>query len=160
GLSERLAWAEARAAGEHAGRRWVGWRIDSGEEREGGLLSDTGGIDLDALDDHGVVTLEDVGLGRARGSGMERGANVGPLAFVLRTKGVGRIDRFRTQSLRLPADLGGLPLYWLGTVTAGESFELLRGMAEHERDPRLRGALLEAIGRHDTEAVTPYLLGV
>jgi len=161
-LEERVAWAgvEARQSGSRVW--WIGWPIETGSNFKGNNLSDSEGLDLSVLDQIGAFTLDDALAGRARGtwntpnasSPNERKPN---MAFVLVRMESGRPDRLRVQSLGLPVDLRGAPLYWMDAVSPEQSFRWLRAAAGEVRDERLRGQFVQSIGYMRSDLVTPYL---
>jgi HEAT repeat protein len=69
-----------------------------------------------------------------------------------------RLQRVETSGLEQPAELGGLPLLWLGPADEAESLALLGRLLKQGGPLRLREQLLEAAALHDDpDLVVPIL---
>src|SRR6185436_13250678 len=107
GLEERLSWIEKEASRTQDSGYWMGWQIEPSDDSEGGILGDTGSLDLGVLDDEsGAFTLEDVITGRRSSSwSAKRDGQRSAVAFLFHASRSGepQFDRFRVQSMHLPA---------------------------------------------------------
>jgi HEAT repeat protein/beta-lactamase regulating signal transducer with metallopeptidase domain len=164
-LHDRIAWARGEAARLGAHHWWIAWQLQPHTGIHGGQLSDSQGVDLDVLDDHsGALTLDDLLAERATSTWpthTEGKENPVAALFLVSGDSGSAIERTRVQSLRLPADCGGLPLLWLGEVPDAQSVEWMRAQADREQNRRLRGELVEAVSFHgSSELVVPWLRGV
>ena len=159
-LDARAAWARGDAG--RSGERvwWIGWIIEPGAHLKGSLLSDTEGIHVNLLGRRGAFTLEDVLAGRERGTGpAERSSESTRPAAVLVRLTAGVPDRVRVQSLELPVEFWGEPLYWMAATADEQSFAWLRKAADDARTERMRGQFVESIGfMGRSELVAPYLM--
>ena len=162
-IEERAAWARAEADRAREREWWIGWRIDVSPTLKGNLLSDTEGISLWLLDQPGLFTLDDLLQGRKQGtSNRHKSIDAGegtsrPTAVLVRMSG-GTGDRLRVQSLSLPADFEGQPLYWMDGVSDEQSVAWLRGFADRAREEHLRRQVVESLGfTRRSDLVTPYL---
>jgi len=155
-LESRWAWALGGSGGEERrGGIWVGYKLATRVGGGHGLLSDSEGIDLALLNGRAAgPTLFDVLKGR---ESLLAPMDVALLFHVTRD---GRVDRVRTQSLSLYADLGGLPLYWLGTAGDGQSLSWLEQLAGHVAGEEPRRALLDAVSFHADEKAGGWLRDV
>ena len=161
-LEAGAAWA--RSSAERGGQKeyWIGWRLDTSPGLKGNLLSDTEGISLWVLEQHGFFTLEDVLTGSKRGTWNTESApndegKPRPAAMLVRVRG-GKIDRFRVQSLSLPADFGGQPFYWMDQVPEEQMVAWLRESASTTRDEDMRRQYVECLGfMKRSDLVVPLL---
>jgi HEAT repeat protein/beta-lactamase regulating signal transducer with metallopeptidase domain len=161
-LEQRTAWARTHAGQSDASRWWIGWRVETVAGMKGNLLSDTDGIHLDLLGRRGAFTLDDVLAGRSQGTwkagdGSEDENEARPAAMLVRIAS-GTPDRVRVQSLGLPAEFGGEPLYWMDAVPDEQAFAWLRDAADGAGSERLRAKFVESIGYLSrSDLVWPYL---
>jgi len=164
-IEDRMAWARAEASRAHDRVYWVGWRLDTSPNLKGNILSDNEGISLWLLEQHDLFTLGDVLNGGARGTWHRKGSSdeeeaPQPAALLARMND-GRIDRFRVQSLALPADFAAQPLYWMDGVSEEAAFAWLRGAASGARDQDMRRLYVESVGfMKRSDLAVPYLRGI
>ncbi len=165
-LEQRVAWARTDAARSNARVYWIGWRIETSPSMRGNHLSDSEGISIDLLQERGLFSLDDVITGRGQGTWNLAAASsheddddgvAKPTAVLVRME-QGTPDRVRVQSLSLPAEFAGTPLYWMDSVPDGQIFAWLRDAAGRAKDEQLHGQFVESIGTMGrSELVTPFL---
>lgn len=155
-LEDGMRWADHKSAREY----WIGWRVDPSPNLKGNLLSDTEGISLWILDQRGFFTVADVLDGTKQGTwNIEKPKEdaARPAAVLVRFR-KGSIDRFRVQSLSLPADFGGLPLYWMNEVPDEQTAAWLRDAAMGSGDEDLKRQYVECMGFiKASNLVVPFL---
>jgi len=161
-LEQRAAWVRTDAGRSHARGWWIGWRIETVPRLKGNLLSDSEGIRLALLGQRGAFTLDDVLAGRAQGTWNPRDDSAEkneamPAALLVRIAS-GTPDRVRVQSLGLPAEFKGEPLYWMDAVPDDQAFAWLRDAADRAGSERVRAKFVESIGfLSRSDLVWPYL---
>ncbi len=174
-LAARIDRALAEAAKASAGKSvWVGYAVDrlTGENSHVGTFSD-GPWSRDQ------ATIADILAGRAAtprpvgGEAVREAASaaleridrpgrpekkiVKPLGILLKYKEGRALAEARMSDLDLSFDFEGLPFYWLGRATAGESVALIAGLYGRDRDADVREDLLAAAGCHNAPAlVLPF----
>ncbi|HTK32535.1 MAG TPA: HEAT repeat domain-containing protein [Candidatus Saccharimonadaceae bacterium] len=159
-LAERIRWARD-AAHESDSGWWVGWQIEGHPELKAGMLSDSDGLDVGIFDRDGLLTLDDVLKGAPRGTWHQsEESRIGPVAVLVHFDSGGDESptRIRIQSMGLPCQLEGDPIFWLGPAADEQSVAWLRVVASHQEDADLRAEFVKAIGVHrSSDLVVPYL---
>jgi len=159
-LAERIRWARD-AAHENESGWWMGWQIEGHPELKAGMLSDSDGLDIGIFDRDGLLTLDDVLKGAPRGTWHQsEESRIGPVAVLVHFDSGGDESpaRIRIQSMGLPCQLEGDPIFWLGPTADEQSVAWLRVVASHEEDADLRAEFVKAIGVHrSSDLVVPYL---
>ena len=169
-LAERSAWAR-RAAEERRFREyWVGHSIAPSPSFQAGILmgsfDHTGGLVLGdgedtitlsggLLMDPENLELPGVPLAPLVGAAPE---DVAVLYLWSGTTNRAAIRRVHLATARLPVDLEGLPVLWLGGATDRESVAETLALLEKSRDAELGKDLVGVVGAHaDSALVVPEL---
>ncbi|MEM7350617.1 MAG: HEAT repeat domain-containing protein [Acidobacteriota bacterium] len=165
-LEERWSWGENEAL-NGSGNGWIGYAVGLWMEPNHTFFS-SGGFTLHR---NGKSFRRGTPLANFLGDDLTSAAlpaiNAPHPGQVQRTVAVllqldrqGQIGEALVTDLSLPIDLGGLPLAWLGSAAAEESFDLLTRLFRQTATTRASEDVVEAVGLHDRAAAVHFLARV
>ena len=177
-LSARAAWAMGEAARARSGEFWVGYAFSRPMDRR----SFIGSVDTERPPRNPTVREVLAGrwsagappkgeegdvsaaarraLDRLEAEGEPEAKVPKDIGIFLLCSGGGKpsLTRVRMSGLDMVFDFKGLPLYWLGTVSADESLDEIERLFAGSRDDKVRRQLTAAAGIHpDPRRVVPFL---
>lgn len=160
-LEERIAWALARGSGlETADSYWVAYAVPPAFGPTEAVASSSEPEETGARRLYEQV--ERAALAPGAG-GLRQSSGPAPVVFLFRlpvdTREVTGAEAIKIRSAALPADLGELPLLWLGTFEDASSRDFLSRLYPRLESPRLRAETAAALAVHRPSAAAVAALG-